>query len=108
MSRPTTPELAELINGLSFRTTAGFIQEAQRLDREAGVPIELATSIVLDAALMAAASFLQSAVSTGVVALAMPPEELLLTRLREVLALEVRVFPQREDGSFDPVGQSKH
>ena len=54
MSRPSDAEINHAINTLSHRTAAGFIQEAQRL-QAGGLPATLATSMVMDAALMAAA-----------------------------------------------------
>ncbi|MFC5393047.1 hypothetical protein [Bosea vestrisii] len=107
MSRPSDAEINHAINTLSHRTAAGFIQEAQRL-QEGGLPATLATSMVMDAALMAAASFLKTSVATGAVGITMPLEELLRVRLGELLALPIRVFPKRPDGTFDPVGHDIH
>ncbi|MFA6966100.1 hypothetical protein [Bosea sp. (in: a-proteobacteria)] len=103
MAVSSAAEIAELINALSHRTTASFIGEAQALTDQ-GLPATVATSLVLDAALMAAASFLQTAVFNGAVRTTVPVEELLPLRLGELLAMPRRIFPQRPDGSFDPVG----
>lgn len=99
-------QTSDIINRLSHSTTAGFISEAQRL-ADGGTPVVLATGIVLDAALMAAASFIQTAVFNGAVRTTMPIPELLHTRLGELLAMETKVFSRRPDGSFDPVGLTR-
>ena len=107
MAHPSDAEINSAINALSHRTAAGFIQEFQAL-HEGGRPATLATSMILDAALMAAASFLKTAVATGAVGITMPLEDLLRVRLGELLALPIRVFPRRPDGTFDPVGHDIH
>ncbi len=57
---------------------------------------------------MAAASFIQTAVFNGAVRVTMPINELLHTRLTELLAMESRIFPLRPDGTFDPVGHARN
>ena len=105
MADLTQNQIYDLINGLTHRTTAQLLAEAQKLVDD-GHSAPLTTSIVMDAALMAAASFIQTAVFSGSVRTAMPIEELLRLRLNELLAMPVRIFPQLADGSFDPVGQA--
>lgn len=105
MAHLTQDQIYELINSLTHRTTAQLIAEAQKLADD-GHSSPLATSMVMDAALMAAASFIQTAVFSGSVRTAMPIGDLLRLRLNELLAMPVRIFPQRADGSFDPVGQA--
>lgn len=104
MANPPNNEIFDRINALSHQTTAGFITEAKKLQSE-GYPVTVATSIVVDAALMAAASFLQTALMTGAVRLTMPADELLRVRLAETLSLPTRIFPLNPDGTFDPAGQ---
>lgn len=107
MAHPADAEIHRTINTLAHRTTATFIHEAQAI-HDGGLPATVATSIVLDAALMAAASFLRTAVASGAVAITLPFDELLRVRLGELLAMPVRVFPHRPDGTFDPVGHDIH
>lgn len=97
-------DIHAFINALAHRTTAGFIAEAQKLHDE-GRPTPIATGAVLDAALMAAASFIQTAVFNGAVRTTVPVDELLRLRLGELLTMQKCVFPQRPDGTFDTVGQ---
>lgn len=100
-------EIAERVNALSFKTTAGFIQLAQEMHQEE-LPAAVTAAIILDAALMSAASFIRTAVMNGAVGLALPMEQLLHTRLDELLAMEARLHPRLADGSFDPVGLTRN
>jgi hypothetical protein len=100
-------QISALINDLSLRTTAAYVGEAQTM-LKSGFPAPLAASIVLDAALMAAASFIQSAVLNGAVSLTMPIGDLLQLRLTELLSMPTRFHQQLPDGSFDPIGMSRN
>lgn len=107
MAQMTPQERADRTNALSFECTANLIHTAQRMLEEGASAPEIAC-IVLDAALMSAASFIQTAVFEGSVVCTMPIPQLLHVRLDELLAMETRMFPRRSDGSFDPVGQRRN
>lgn len=107
MARMTPQERADRTNALSFETTANLINTAQRI-LEDGASSPEAACIVLDAALMSAASFLQTVVFEGSVICKEPIPKLLHDRLDELLAMETLMFPRRADGSFDPVGQRRN
>jgi hypothetical protein len=103
----STDQIADLINAMSHKTTASCVAEAQRL-HDGGLPATVATSIVLDATLMAAASFIKTAIFNGAVAITLPIEELLPLRLTEIMAMQTKLFQQLPDGSFDPVGLTRN
>lgn len=107
MAQMTPKERADRTNALSFETTANLINTAQRMMEE-GASAPEAACIVLDAARMTAASFIQTAVFEGTVRCTMPVPQLLHVRLDELLAMETVMFPRRADGSFDPVGQRRN
>ncbi|PZU89097.1 MAG: hypothetical protein DI527_16315 [Chelatococcus sp.] len=107
MASPSLNPAIDRINALTHSLTAALIVEATKLRGE-GLPVPLVTSIVMDAAMLAASGFVQTAVFNGEVRTTMPVEELLRVRLEELLALPIRIFPQLPDGSFDTVGHARN
>ncbi|MEN5083707.1 hypothetical protein ABE438_14585 [Bosea sp. TWI1241] len=107
MAQPSDDAIHLAINTLTHHAAANYVRQAQQLHAD-GMAASLATSMVLDAALMAAASFLQTAVHTGFVDVKAPIPDILRERLSAALNLPTRLFPQRADGSFDPVGHDLH
>lgn len=94
-----------ITNAVSFQATCNFIGAWRAMEQD-GVPTSHAVTIVVDAALMTAASLLKTAVGNGVVGTTQPIPQVLHQRLDELLAMETRIHPERVDGSFDPVGQT--